>query len=186
MTSQMNAAVVTSFAEPPHYRQFAVPAPSDGEILVDVLAAGLHPRVRSGAAGAHYTSSGTLPMIPGIDGVGRRPDGRLVYFAADDDALGTMADKAAADPRRSVELPDGADVAKVAAAMNPAMSSWVALRRRVQLQPGQSVLVLGATGNAGAMAVQVARRLGAGRVIGAGRDPRRLARLPSASGAEGG
>ena len=139
-----------------------------------MLAVGLHPRVRSGAAGAHYTSSGTLPMIPGIDAVGRRPDGKRVYFVAADDVIGTMADKALASARRSIELPDDADVAKVAAAMNPAMSSWVALRRRVPIQPGQSVLVLGATGNAGAMAVQVARRLGAGRVVGAGRDPGRL------------
>jgi NADPH:quinone reductase-like Zn-dependent oxidoreductase len=175
--TMMNAAVVTSFAEPPHYQGFKVPVPAGGEVLVDVLAAGLHPRVRSGAAGQHYTSSGTLPMIPGVDGVGRRPDGKLVYFAADDDVLGTMADKALADPRRSVELPDGADVARVAAAMNPAMSSWVALRRRVPIEPGQSVLVLGATGNAGAMAVQVARRLGAGRVVGAGRDLGRLRAL---------
>jgi NADPH:quinone reductase-like Zn-dependent oxidoreductase len=173
----MNAAVVTSFAEPPHYQPFEVPVPSGDEVLADVLAVGLHPRVRSGAAGQHYTSSGTLPMIPGVDGVGRLPDGRLVYFAADDDVLGTMADKALVDPRRSVELPAGVDVAKVAAAMNPAMSSWVALRRRVPLQPGQSVLILGATGNAGAMAVQVARRLGAGRVVGAGRDPGRLREL---------
>jgi len=175
--TMMNAAVVTSFAEPPHYQPFAAPAPSGQEVLADVLAAGLHPRVRSGAAGQHYTSSGTLPMIPGVDGVGRLPDGRLVYFAADDDVLGTMADKALVDPGRSVELPAGADVAKVAAAMNPAMSSWVALRRRVPMKPGQGVLILGATGNAGAMAVQVARRLGAGRVVGAGRDPRRLRAL---------
>jgi NADPH:quinone reductase-like Zn-dependent oxidoreductase len=175
--TMMNAAVVTSFDEPPHYQRFEVPVPSGAdEVLADVLAAGLHPRVRSGASGKHYTSSGTLPMIPGIDGVGRLPDGTLVYFAAADDVLGTMADKAIVDPRRSVALPDGADVAAVAAAMNPAMSSWVALRRRVQIQPGQSVLILGATGNAGTMAVQVAKRLGAGRVIGAGRD---LARLRS-------
>jgi NADPH:quinone reductase-like Zn-dependent oxidoreductase len=175
--TKMNAAVVTSFTEPPHYQPFEVPAPSDGEVLADVLAAGLHPRVRSGAAGQHYTSSGTLPMIPGVDGVGRLPDGKLVYFAAHDDVLGTMADKALVNPRRSVELPAGVDVAKVAAAMNPAMSSWVALRRRVPMKPGQSVLILGATGNAGAMAVQVARRLGAGRVVGAGRDPERLRAL---------
>src|SRR6202035_4788812 len=103
--AMMNAAVVMSFQEPPHYRPFEAPAPSPGEVLADVLAAGLHPRVRTGAAGRHYTSSGTLPMIPGIDGVGRLPDGRLVYFAADDDAMGTMADKALVDPRRSVELP---------------------------------------------------------------------------------
>ena len=76
--ASMHAAVVTSFGEPPHYQQFKVPQPaSTQEILVDVLAVGLHPRVRTGAAGAHYTSTGTLPAIPGIDGVGRRPDGRL-------------------------------------------------------------------------------------------------------------
>ena len=176
----MNAAVVTSFDEPPHYQQFEVPQPAgDGEILVDVLAAGLHPRVRTGAAGAHYTSRGTLPMIPGVDGIGRRQDGRRVYFAAGDDVIGTMADKAVVDVRRAVELPDGTDVAKVAAAMNPAMSSWVALRRRVPIEPGQGVLVLGATGNAGLMAVQIARLLGAGRVVGAGRDPGRLGALTS-------
>jgi NADPH:quinone reductase-like Zn-dependent oxidoreductase len=178
--AMMNAAVVTSFDEPPHYQQFPVPVPDDGEVLADVLAVGLHPRVRSGAAGRHYTSSGTLPMIPGVDGVGRLPDGRVVYFAAGDDVLGTMADKALVHPGRSVELPAGADVAAVAAAMNPAMSSWVALRRRVPLQPGQGVLVLGATGNAGAMAVRVARRLGAGRVVGAGRDAGRLRALVQA------
>ena len=103
MKTMMNAAVVTAFAEPPRYQPFAVPMARDGEILVDVLAAGLHPRVRSGAAGQHYTSSGTLPLIPGVDGVGRRPDGKLVYFAADDHALGTMADKAIVDPLADIE-----------------------------------------------------------------------------------
>ena len=176
--AKMNAAVVTSFGEPPHYQQFDVPQPTAGdEMLVDVLAVGLHPRVRTGAAGAHYTSTGTLPMIPGVDGVGRRPDGTRVYFVAADDVIGSMADKALVDARRSIELPDDADVAKVAAAMNPAMSSWVALRRRVRIDPGQSILVLGATGNAGAMAVQVAKRLGAGRVVGSGRDLARLRAL---------
>ena len=176
--AMMNAAVVTSFAEPPHYQRFEVPRPrSAEEALVDVLAVGLHPRVRSGAAGAHYTSTGTLPMIPGVDAVGQRADGSRVYFVSADDVIGTMADKALADPRRSILLPGNADVAKVAAAMNPAMSSWVALRRRVPLERGHSVLILGATGNAGAMAVQVARLLGAGHVVGAGRDPGRLQAL---------
>jgi NADPH:quinone reductase-like Zn-dependent oxidoreductase len=175
---KMNAAVVTDFDEPPHYQQFEVPEPAGAEeALVEVLAVGLHPRVRTDARGAHYTSRGKLPMIPGIDGVGRRADGGLVYFVAADDVLGTMAERALLDRRRCVELPDDVDVAKIAAAMNPAMSSWVALRRRVPLEPGQDVLVLGATGNAGRMAVQVARRLGAGRVVAAGRDPERLAAL---------
>ena len=177
----MNAAVVTSFAEPPRYQRVEVPQPSTAaEVVVDVLAAGLHPRVRSGAAGVHYTSSGTLPMVPGIDAVGRRADGKLIYFTAASDAAGTMADKALADVSRCVELPADADIARLAAGMNPAMSSWVALRRRVRMTAGQSVLVLGATGNAGAMAVGVAKRLGAGRVVGAGRDRDRLLALTSA------
>jgi NADPH:quinone reductase-like Zn-dependent oxidoreductase len=176
----MHAAVVRSFDHPPRYESYDTPQPAGPEeTLIDVLAVGLHPRVRSGAAGRHYTSTGTLPMIPGVDGVGRLPDGQRVYFAADDDTWGTMADKAVVDLRRTLPLPENADIAKIAAAMNPAMSSWVALRRRAQLQPGQSVLVLGATGNAGAMAVQVAKRLGAGRVVGAGRNPERLAQLPA-------
>lgn len=171
----MNAAVVSSFDEPPHYQQIDVPEPVGAdEILVDVLAVGLHPRVRTGAAGAHYTSTRRLPMVPGIDGVGRRSDGATIYFVGRDDVVGTMAEKAVVDTRRSIELPPAADLIKIAAALNPAMSSWVALRRRVSIEPGQSVLVLGATGNAGTMAVQIAKRLGAGTVVGAGRDRNRL------------
>jgi NADPH:quinone reductase-like Zn-dependent oxidoreductase len=175
----INAAVVRSFENPPRYEPFVLPAPSDhDQAVVEVLATGLHPRVRSGAAGSHYTSTGSLPMVPGIDGVGRREDGRVVYFVADDDLLGPMATHTVIDTRRSVLLPDGTDVLKIAAAMNPAMSSWVALRRRVPIEAGQSVLILGATGSAGQMAVQVAKRLGAGRVVGAGRDKTRLDALP--------
>jgi NADPH:quinone reductase-like Zn-dependent oxidoreductase len=173
------AAVVSSFDHAPRYEPFDLPAPSgDDQVVLDVLAVGLHPRVRTGASGRHYTSTGKLPMVPGVDGVGRRADGRLVYFVADDELTGPMATRTVVDARRCVPLPEGVDVVKVAAAMNPAMSSWVALRRRVPIQPGQSVLVLGATGNAGHMAVQVAKRLGASRVIGAGRDLSRLALLP--------
>jgi NADPH:quinone reductase-like Zn-dependent oxidoreductase len=116
-------------------------------------------------------------MVPGIDGVGRRPDGQRIYFVADDDVLGTLADQALVDDRRSIELPDDVDAATVAATMNPAMSAWVALRLRVPIESGQSVLVLGATGNAGTMAVQVAKLLGAGLVVGAGRDLERLTGL---------
>jgi NADPH:quinone reductase-like Zn-dependent oxidoreductase len=170
----MRAAVVSSFDNPPRYTEFATPEPADGQVLVDMLAAGLHPRVRSGANGTHYTSDGTLPMIPGVDGVARLADGQRVYFVADDDVPGTMAEQALLDPRRAVPLPATADPVVIAAAMNPAMSSWVALRRRIDFQLGQSVLILGATGNAGQMAVQIARHLGAANIVAAGRDPQRL------------
>jgi NADPH:quinone reductase-like Zn-dependent oxidoreductase len=174
----MHAAVVRSFDTAPCYEAFDIPQASGGhEVLADILAAGLHPRVRSQADGSHYTSAGELPLIPGIDGVGRLPDGRVVYFVAPDTRFGTLAEKSVIDLRRSVPLPEGADPALIAAAMNPAMSSWVALRRRVDFRPGQTVLVLGATGSSGQMAVQIAKLLGASRVTGAGRDPGRLESL---------
>ena len=119
----MNAAVVTSFEEPPRYQQIEIPQPTTSEeILVEVLAVGLHPRVRTGAAGTHYTSTRALPMIPGIDAVARRPDGKRIYFVADDAQFGTMAERAVVDQRRAIELPDDVDVATVATTMNPAMS----------------------------------------------------------------
>ena len=174
----MHAAVVRSFDTPPRYETFQTPEPgSEHEIAVDVLAAGLHPRVRSGASGSHYTSTEELPLIPGVDGVGRSADGRLLYFVAADGAFGSMAERTVVDRRRAVVLPDDVDVSAIAAGMNPGMSSWVALRKRISFRAGQNVLVLGATGNAGQMAVQIARFLGAGRVVGAGRDTQRLAGL---------
>ena len=175
----MHAAVVTTFGAAPRYHEFAAPVPADGEMLVDVLASGLHPRVRSQADGSHYTSTGELPLVPGIDGVGRGPDGLLRYFVLPDTTMGAMAEQTVIDVRRSLVLPGTIDPVAVAAAMNPAMSSWVALRQRVSFQPGQDVLVLGATGNAGQMAVQLAKLAGADNVIAAGRHPDRLAALPA-------
>jgi len=171
----MHAAVVRSFDTPPRFDIIDTPRPAgEHEILVNVLAAGLHPRVRSDANGTHYTSGGVLPLVPGVDAVGRTAQGELLYFVADDTALGTMAEQAVVDRRRAITLPAGTDPVAVAAAMNPAMSSWVALRRRVTLPPGAGVLVLGATGNAGQLAVQIAKHLGAAHVVAAGRDPERL------------
>jgi NADPH:quinone reductase-like Zn-dependent oxidoreductase len=176
----MRAAVVTSFDTPPAFGEFPVPTPDGAnEVLVDVVASGLHRRVRSQADGSHYTSTGSLPLVPGVDGVGRMPDGTLRYFALGDTTSGAMAEQTVIDLRQSFELPEGADPVLVAAAMNPAMSAWVALRRRIDFQAGQRVLVLGATGGSGQLAVQVAKRLGASQVIAAGRDPQKLAALPA-------
>jgi NADPH:quinone reductase-like Zn-dependent oxidoreductase len=174
----MKAAVVSSFDAAPRYEEFPAPQPrGDGELLVDVIAAGLHPRVLSQADGSHYTSTSELPLVPGIDGVGRGPDGELRYFILPDTTRGSMAERTVIDVRRSVVLPEGTDPATVAAAMNPAMSSWVALRRRIDFEAGQNVLILGATGNAGRMAVQVAKLFGASRIVAAGRDASKLAAL---------
>jgi NADPH:quinone reductase-like Zn-dependent oxidoreductase len=181
----MKAAVVSSFGTGPHYGDFPAPsAAGEHQMVVDVLAAGLHVRVRSQADGSHYTSTGELPLVPGVDGVGRGPDGRERYFVIGDTALGSMAEQTLIDTRRAVVLPDGSDAVAVAAGMNPAMSSWVALRRRTSLEPGQDVLILGATGSSGRLAVQVAALLGANRIVAAGRDESRLAELPGLGATE--
>jgi len=174
----VKAAVVTNFGEPPRYDDFPTPVPNgEHELLVDVVASGLHPRVRSQANGSHYTSTNQLPLVPGIDGVGRGADGLMRYFILPETTAGAMAEQTVIDVRRSVALPAGVDPHTVAAAMNPAMSSWVALRQRIDFEPGQDVLVLGATGNAGQMAVQIAKHLGARNIIAAGRNTVRLAEL---------
>lgn len=172
--SLMSAALVESFDEPPHYRTIPAPEGVEGEV-VDVLAVGIHPATRGIAAGKHYTSSAALPVTAGVDGVVRRVDGTLAYVMAP--STGTLAERITIDPSGAVPLPASADPAVVAATMNPAMSPWIVLRARVPIQLGQSVLVLGATGKAGSMAVKVARHLGAGRVIAAGRDRARLDEL---------
>lgn len=181
----MKAALVAAWGEAPRCQDVQEPGPAgEHEALVDVLAAALSPRVRSQAAGSHYTSTGELPLIPGIDGVGRMADGSIVYFLLPDTAKGAMAERVVVDRRRCVPLPADVDAVAIAAAMNPAMASWVALRRRVPFEPGQRVPVLGATGSAGRAAVAVAHRLGAGRVTAIGRGTERLDRLAEDCGCE--
>jgi NADPH:quinone reductase-like Zn-dependent oxidoreductase len=170
----MKAAVVRDFDQGPRYDSFELP-PAGDHLVVDVLAAALSPRVRSGASGAHYTSTGVLPLVPGIDGVGRLPGGERVYFLGASETVGTLAEQALANARLTVALPDGVDASLIAAGMLPGISSWLALTHRAPIAPGQRVLVLGATGTSGQLAVQIARHLGASSVIAVGRDAEALA-----------
>ncbi|AVP58271.1 quinone oxidoreductase family protein [Pulveribacter suum] len=176
----MKAAVITTFDRAPHYGDFGEPiAAEPGEMQVDVLAAGLHHLARGRASAAHYARAAQLPQIAGVDGVGRGSDGRLRYFAQAPGQPGTMAQRTVIAPGHSIELPPGSDPVAVAGAMNPAMASWLALRCRVPFRRGHKVLILGATGSAGRMAVQIARHLGASQVIAAGRNSQQLAQLPA-------
>ena len=153
-------------------------------MLVEVLGIGLHHITLGQASGRHYSSTGELPLVPGVDGVGRGTDGKLRYFLQGPGVMGTMADKTVINLDHSIELPSDSDPVTVAGAMNPAMASWLALRCRVPLQQGQKVLILGATGNSGSMAVQIARHLGASQIIAAGRDELKLAKLPALGATE--
>ena len=175
----MNAAVVTSFSAPPSYSTFADPQPAEGKLVVNVIAAGLHPIVRALANGTHYGSTGELPFIPGVDGTGRLEDGTRIYFGTARPPYGTFAEKALATKGMYITLPDGLDEVTAAGIANPGMSSWAALKARAKFAAGESVLILGATGIAGKLSVQIAKRLGARRVIAAGRNPQSLEELKS-------
>ena len=179
----MNAALVQSFDAPPTYTTFDAPIPQEGEHLVTVTAAALHRIVKGLASGSHYGSTGQLPFIPGVDGVGRLqsaagqlPSGSRVYFGTTRSPYGTFAEQAPAPSWLLIPLPDALDDATAAAIANPAMSSWVALDR-AQFTPGESILILGATGTSGQLAVQIAKRRGASRIVAAGRNPEALAKL---------
>jgi len=166
----MQAAVVDSLGQPPRYDSFADPQPKDGEALIRVRAAGLHPVVKAMASGSHYAASGELPAIPGVDGVGTLEDGTRVFFGGARKPFGTMCELTVAPRARCLPLPAGLDDAQAAAIVNPGMSAWLSLKERAGLARGETVLILGATGVAGHLAVQAARHMGAVRVIGAGRN----------------
>jgi len=173
----MQAAVLHTASETPRAESFADPDLQGQELSARVLAAGLHQLVRVHANGTHYTSPKRYPLVPGIDGVAELPDGRRVYFSWPRAPYGTFAERVALDPARAIELPAGLDPVIAAAIVNPASASWFALRLRTALEAGEHVLVLGATGASGQLAVQNARALGAGRVIACGRNARVLAGL---------
>ena len=174
----MNTAVVRSFDELPVYEPFQEPVPSsEHEALVDVLAAGFTLGFAHKPTGLITPRPGVLPLVSGIDGVGRLNTGQVALLCIQVGRygpLGSMADRTVIDRRRSIVFPDGADPYLIAAGMNPGMSSWIALTRGSIGETGQSVLILGATGNAGRLAVQISKHLGASRVIAAGRNRERL------------
>lgn len=173
----MQAAVVEVPGQTPTYRSFPDPVAEAGEALVRVRAAGLHPVVKAIASGAHYSAAGGAPAasVPGVDGVGLLDDGRRVYFGVLRKPWGTMAERAPAAIPFCIPLPDTLDDVQAAALVNPAMSAWVALQYRASFVAGETVLILGATGVAGQLAVQSARLMGAKRIIAAGRNTAALA-----------
>lgn len=172
----MQAAVVESPGQAPKFQSFPDPAVEVGEVLIRVHAAGLHPIVKGLASGSHYASAkGQGPSVPGIDGVGALDDGSRVYFVFVRKPWGTMAERAAAPRKMCISVPEKLDDVQAAAIANPGMSAWLSLKERAALAPGETVLIMGATGVAGQLAIQSARLLGAKRVIAAGRNVDALA-----------
>lgn len=174
----MKAAVVHAAGQNPVYDDFESPRILLPEQqLVRVKAAALSHITRARAMGRHYSSGTRFPFVAGVDGVGVTESGARVYFALPRPPFGAMAEEVVLQAQQCVPLPDDLSDVMAAALANPGMSGWIALRERAVLQPGETVLVNGATGSSGALAVQIARHMGAGRIIATGRNPQALDEL---------
>jgi NADPH:quinone reductase-like Zn-dependent oxidoreductase len=174
----MKAAIVSQAGATPIYGDFPEPIPQDGQFAIKVRAAALSQLTKGRAAGSHYSAANAYPFIAGVDGVGTL-DGQRVYFVLPEAPYGSMAEQVAMVPERCVMLPDALDDVTAAALANPGMSSWAALKHRARFVAGETVLINGATGVSGRLAVQIAKHLGAKKVIATGRNPASLAELPS-------
>ena len=168
----MKAAIVREVGGTPVYGEFEEPAPAAGEARVTVTASALSNLTRGGASGAHYSSAGKLPFVPGVDGVGCLDGGQRVYFVLPRSPFGGMGERTVVNSERCVPLPDGLDDVTAAALPNPAI-----LVERAKFVAGETVLVNGATGASGRLAVQISKHLGAKRVIATGRNTAVLAEL---------
>ena len=175
----MKAAIVKEVGGFPTYGDFESPSPQSDEVVVAVHAAALSPLTKGRASGKHYSAPGMLPLVAGVDGVGHRADNSRVYFVLPRHPFGSMAERSVVKASQCVPLPDALDDVTAAAIAIPGMSSWAAFTKRARLVPGETVLVNGATGTAGRLAVQIAKHLGAKKVIATGRDAETLQLLPS-------
>lgn len=171
----VQAAVVNVWGEAPKYQKFDLPQPTGTQVRIKVFAAGLPTLVRARAAGQHFTTAGTSPPhIPGSDGVGTIiPSGELVYFNALGAPTGSFADEINVEKDNVFKLPKGADPDAIALLANGVMSSWMALTSRAGIVPGDSksfdVAIVGATGVSGQAAVQIAKAMGAGKIVAIGK-----------------
>lgn len=173
----MNAAVLSTLGKLPRFELFPDPVAGDGEVIVKVCAASLKPVDRQLASGSHYASPSQLPCVCGTDGVGYLDDGQRVFFGGARFPYGSMAERTVVPRAFTFPLPDGLSDELAAAIPNPGVSAWLSLSARAKLAPGENVLILGATGVTGRLAIRIAKLLGAGRVVASGRDSKALSAL---------
>ena len=173
----MKAAVLHRQGEPPHCDEFDEPVGGNGHLVAEVAAAGVNHLDVQKASGRFYTGPPPVPSVVGSDGVGRLADGRRVFFDSTEAPHGAMAERTLVNEEHLLDVPEGVDDEVAAALGNSGLAAWLALEWKAGLEPGETVLVLGATGSVGNVAVQAARALGADRVVAAARDGERLERM---------
>jgi len=171
----MKAAVLHQLGQTPQYEDFPDPVPQNtDEIVLAVKAAAVKNLDKLRASGSHYSTYAQLPVVVGLDGVGDLEDGTRVYAAG---VTGMIGQKALIRKGQYVVVPAGLDDSTAAALPNAGFGAAMALVTRAGLSKGETVLINGATGVTGRLAVQLARHYGASAIVATGRNPRSLEQL---------
>ena len=181
----MRSARITAYGEPPELAEIEAPGPVGpyGESvagpaeIVDVMIAGLNPVDLAIASGKFDAGAPPLPYAPGTEGIGRTAGGEIVWFDGAHYPYGSIADKAVITEGAGITLPPGIPPERAIAFGVAGMAAWLSLDWRGQLKDGETVLILGASGSVGQVAVQGARMMGAGRVVGMARSESGQARV---------
>lgn len=173
----MKAAILKRLGTEPIYGDFKEPFSQDDEqVVIKVKAAALKNLDKLKTYKEYYSPYNILPVVVGTDCVGTLPNGSLVYAHG---LTGTMAEKALIHAKRYTLLPDNIDPVVAAALPNAILGSVVPLKMRAKMKPGQNILINGATGITGKVAVQVAKHFGATKIIATGRNEDTLQSLKS-------
>ncbi len=172
----MRAAILRHYGHTPEIGDFHEPTAADSQVIVNVLAGGLNPVDLSRSSGRFYAGVPPIPSVVGSEGVGRLPDGSRVYFDSSVEPHGSFAERTLIERANAIELPGEVDDALAVSLGIAGVAGWLALESRARVRPGETVVVLGASGVVGQVAVQAARLLGASRVVAVARSAEGLQR----------